>query len=114
MKVFDTRFELAGFLAAAAVLLLLIPGLNAFVPEGTNRVFRPVAVFGQSISNYSLQVYGRYGDLIFESNDWQIGWEGFHGNSGEELPQGVYTYVARWTKADGTIDESFGTVVLLR
>ncbi len=50
MKVFDTRFELTGFLAAAAVLLLLIPGLNAFVPEGS----------AMHVSGFQLSLWGKY------------------------------------------------------
>lgn len=50
MKIFDTRYELTGFLAAAAVLLLLIPGLNAFVPQES----------ALHVSGFQLSLWGKY------------------------------------------------------
>lgn len=85
---------------------------NALTPDGKNPVFKPVLVFGKSISQYQLQVFNRYGELIFTSNDFHIGWDGSY--KGEKLGQGVYVYVARFTQPDGTLSEQRGSIFLLR
>jgi gliding motility-associated-like protein len=54
-------------------ILLYVP--NAFSPngDGVNDVFKPVVV---GANNYTLQVFDRWGNLIFETNDVNQGWDG--------------------------------------
>jgi gliding motility-associated-like protein len=85
---------------------------NAFAPDGYNRLFRPVLVFGRSISNYSLQIFNRYGGLIFSSSDIFTGWDGKQ--NGEALPQGVYVYRLQYNQPDGATISQQGTVMLIR
>jgi gliding motility-associated-like protein len=85
---------------------------NAIAPDGENREFRPVAGFGSTLQSYSLQVYDRYGAIVFETNDVSTPWTGTKG--GQALPQGVYAYIARYTQADGKLGLQKGTVLLLR
>jgi len=65
---------------------------NAFTPngDGLNEVFKPQ--IDGSYSNYSLQVFNRWGDLLFESDHHTIGWDGNVSNS--EAPNG--TYIFNW------------------
>jgi gliding motility-associated-like protein len=60
---------------------------NAFTPDGDgkNNVF---AVVGDGISpdEFSMQIFNRWGELIFESKDLNIGWDG------SNAIQGVYAY----------------------
>jgi len=49
-KVFDNRVEVAGFFAAAAILLLLLPGLNAWTEPGSAFHF----------SSFQLSLWGKY------------------------------------------------------
>jgi gliding motility-associated-like protein len=37
-------------------------------------------------------IYNRWGELIFVSNDPEIGWDGSYGKTGEMSPIGIYTY----------------------
>jgi gliding motility-associated-like protein len=85
---------------------------NAFVPEGKNNEFKPMAGFGSTLDDYSLQIYDRYGSRIFESSEIDRGWDGTVAN--KALPQGVYIYVARYRQSDGTSGEQKGTVLLIR
>ena len=85
---------------------------NAFAPEGKNNEFKPLAGFGSTLESYLLQIYDRYGAMLFESNDLERGWEGTA--AGKSLPQGVYVFVARYTQADGSSGEQKGTVLLIR
>ena len=50
MKLFDSKFEFSGFLLAGILLVLVLPLLNAFVPEGS--VFH--------FSSYHIGLWGKY------------------------------------------------------
>lgn len=53
---------------------------NSFTPnnDNLNDVFLPVGV---QVFNYQLQIYNRWGKLVFESNDINLGWDGIGYNS---------------------------------
>ena len=55
-----------------------------------NDVFHP-KVKGELVE-YSLKIFAKTGLLIFESNDLEIGWDGYYQN--RMMPAGVYPYVA--------------------
>jgi hypothetical protein len=57
-----------------------------------NQTFNPVFTSGIDSYNYNLYVYNRWGELIFESSDPVIGWDGSIGEEGKDCQAGVYTY----------------------
>ena len=61
-------------------LILFIP--NTFTPNSDefNNVFKPVFTSGFDPYSYSFYIYNRWGELLFESHDAQIGWDGTYGN----------------------------------
>lgn len=63
---------------------------NTFSPNGDNLndVFRPL---GNDIAEYELRIFNRWGELIFQSNNPKIGWDGSQRN--QEAAIGVYVYV---------------------
>jgi gliding motility-associated-like protein len=71
-------------------LEFLIP--NAFTPngDGLNDVFLPVYV-EVNLPRYTLLIFNRWGQLLFESNQISIGWDGTI--NGKPAPTDVYTYV---------------------
>ena len=85
---------------------------NALAPEGENRIFRPVVVFGRSIRQYQLVIYNRHGALLFESNDLNEGWDGTH--QGRIVPLGAYVYRIQYLAPNGTAVERRGTVMVVR
>ncbi len=85
---------------------------NAFIPEGKNNIFKPLAGFGTSLESYNLQIYNRYGSLIFESNNVDDGWDGTIRSKSAQ--QGVYVYVCRFTQNDGKSEVIKGTLTLIR
>jgi len=85
---------------------------NAVSPNGENTEFRPVVVFSNSIQNYTMQIYDRYGALVFESNDLFDAWDGT--KNGAPLRQGVYVYTIRFQAANGDWIKRKGTVMLIR
>ena len=64
---------------------------NAFTPnsDGLNDTFQPKGS-GFKSSEYKMQVFNRWGELIYETSEFMKGWDGYHGNELSE--QGIYTY----------------------
>jgi gliding motility-associated-like protein len=73
-------------------LVYYIP--NSFTPDGdmNNQVFNPVFTSGIDIYHYTMYIFNRWGEIIFESNDPSIGWDGSYGVEGRDAEVGVYTY----------------------
>lgn len=84
---------------------------NAFVPEGFNTVFIPVTVY-VSREYYTFQVYNRWGQKIFETDDVLEGWDGKF--EGKIAPQGTYVYYFQYQSASGNQYEKRGTIMLIR
>ncbi|MCB9234441.1 MAG: gliding motility-associated C-terminal domain-containing protein [Bacteroidia bacterium] len=84
---------------------------NAFSPngDGTNDLFLPVA---PNVMGYSLQIFDRWGQLIFQSTTPTQGWDGTHG--GKAVPEGVYVYRLRATDCTGDLQDRGGSVTLIR
>ncbi len=62
--------------------------------------------------NYSLEVYNRFGNRVFETNSVGSGWNGIY--SGDIAPRDVYMYQWSYDLPDGTTINGEGTVTLLR
>jgi gliding motility-associated-like protein len=85
---------------------------TAFTPnnDNLNDFFRPS--HSGTINNYSLKVYNRWGEKLFESNLINIGWDGFYR---DEL-QPIETYVWYCTYADFKNEEKLlkGNLTLIK
>lgn len=94
---------------------LLIP--NAFSPNmagpgnsgGQNDVFRPLI---QQVSEFQLLIFNRWGELLFETNNPEEGWDGYH--RGKLCPQDVYVYKITARYATGELVTRVGDVHLIR
>jgi len=64
---------------------------NAFTPngDGINDNFQPIANV-VDLATYELQIFSRWGEVIFETNDPWTGWDGSVG--GSTVQDGVYAY----------------------
>jgi gliding motility-associated-like protein len=95
--------------------LLYIP--NSFTPDGdqNNQIFCPVFFSGYDPQNYEFTIYNRWGEVIFESHNALVGWDGTYGQDALEAPTGMYTYRILYKNPD--LDERkvlTGHVNLLR
>ncbi|MCF8299024.1 MAG: gliding motility-associated C-terminal domain-containing protein, partial [Saprospiraceae bacterium] len=89
---------------------LFVP--NAFTPEAeSNNVFMPYGVFVDG-SGYVFQIYNRWGQVIFETNDLYEGWNGMV--DGTIATEGVYVYFIKFKNSKGEMFEKRGTVTLLK
>lgn len=83
---------------------------NAFLINGFNTVFKPVISFANA-DNYRLQIYSRWGNMIFETNDLAEGWDGKY--RGEYVPEGMYAWFLSISDGAGRIYEERGTVMMM-
>ena len=75
-------------------LLFYVP--NTFTPDDDdyNPVFQPVFTSGFDPYDYTFLIFNRWGEVIFESHDASIGWNGSYGSNGEIVlcEDGTYTW----------------------
>lgn len=89
-------------------MIIFIP--NAFYPDGINTVFK---VYGQSIKQIELEIFSRWGELIYKSKGGdETSWNGkFHNDL---CPDGVYYYSINAIGKNGETKYFYGLVQLLR
>ena len=83
---------------------------NGTGPEANNKLW----VFGKAscIQRFSFQIFDRWGEMVFESADISIGWDG---NFKERpLPNGNFVYKLSILLYDNTIYNSSGSLTLVR
>ena len=89
--------------------VLYIP--NSFFPNDNNLndLFH---AYGTSVKIFDMQIFNRWGQLIFSSNDIKLGWDGKY--KGKMVEGGVYVYKVNceWMSGEGTY--RYGIVTLLR
>ena len=67
---------------------------NSFSPngDGFNDIFKPEG-FAYQLDNYKMEIFDRWGQLVFESNEIEDGWDGAGvGNSNYYADANVYIY----------------------
>jgi gliding motility-associated-like protein len=92
---------------------------NAFTPNGSelNNVFLPIFPPSLALQSYSLQIFNRWGEIIFESQDPLKGWDGTitTTNGASMSPDGMYTYKITFVETGFEKEfEVVGSVVLVR
>jgi gliding motility-associated-like protein len=82
---------------------------NAFTPnnDGLNDTFRPVAT-GDLIRQFSMVIYNRWGQMIFETSDYSAGWDG------KGAPAGVYSWLISYSNHLGKVFKMRGSVMLVK
>jgi len=85
---------------------------NAFTPnaDSFNSEFMPV---GNTVRDYNMVIFDRWGQKVFESNDIFVGWTGKMKN-GELYKQDTYVYKITYTDHRGIFHTLHGHVTLLR
>lgn len=91
--------------------LVYIP--NAFMPDGINKIFRPV-ISDFDATQYAFSIYDRYGQVIFHTNAYDQGWDGVISASGKMAEPGVYNYLVQVVDGYGVQIIHRGHVTLLK
>jgi gliding motility-associated-like protein len=89
--------------------LLDVP--NAFTPGrfGQNAI---VKVMGFGIIHMVFRIYNRWGKMVFESTDPDIGWDGYY--QGQMQPMDVYAYTLSAEFSNGAHVSKKGDITLIR
>ena len=87
---------------------------NSFTPnnDGNNEIWKPKVTFVVPFENYLLEVFNRWGKLVFETTDPSLGWDGRF--EGYPSPVGQYLYHYRVTTVHGSTIEDRGYFQLVR
>ncbi|MEQ9168193.1 MAG: gliding motility-associated C-terminal domain-containing protein [Fulvivirga sp.] len=84
---------------------------TAFTPDGNSRN-ETFSVKGQFIVDYSLQIFNRWGEMIFTSNDPDNGWNGEYNSKPQA--EGTYIFNLEITDLAGREIKKNGSFLLLR
>lgn len=101
---------ITGMLRVNPEYRIFIP--NAFTPynnDGINDVFIPVMM---GIRWFNMKIFDRWGELIFESDNPEYGWDGTY--KGAKPKQDVYVYVVDVINVFGKRETFTGHVTLIR
>lgn len=83
---------------------------NAFSPDGNglNEVFLPVFSYPDEVEEYRMEIYNRWGTMVFRSEEKTFGWDG------RNAPSGVYA-VKIYYKTRGDVSRTVtGNVTVVR
>ena len=87
---------------------------NVFTPQNTDGLglndYFTIRSYG--INNYHMQIYNRWGSLLYETNNINPGWDGTF--NGDSCPDGVYFYIIDAIGFSKKTYHLHGTVTLLR
>ncbi len=95
----------------SALVSPLIAVPNAFTPNGDG-VNDQVFVRGYAINRMLFRIYNRWGQLVFESTNQRVGWDGKY--KGVLQPMDAYAYTLEVEFTDGTRASKKGDITLLR
>ncbi|MFW5756959.1 MAG: gliding motility-associated C-terminal domain-containing protein, partial [Tangfeifania sp.] len=87
---------------------------SAFSPNAALEEDREFRIYSEGVvdKGYQLLIFNRWGEVIFESNSQQNGWDGKMKN-GNFAPAGVYTWVITYFDFLDQKHKQQGTVTLL-
>ena len=79
-------------------ILFYVP--NTFTPDGDehNNVFYPVLSGNADLFSYELNIFNRWGELIFTSQDISYGWDGYYLKNNTKVQDGTYTWQIKFKK----------------
>lgn len=84
---------------------------TAFTPnqDGSNDVFR---LLGEYLTDFDMKIFNRWGESVFESNNFSRGWDGTHRD--KAAPVGTYSYYFQGLSPKGVRVKGKGNVTLIR
>ena len=99
---------------------LIMPNIFSPNGDGKNEFFAPILYDkdtkpdgSRNITEYNLQIYDRWGKLVFETNDFNTVWDGKRRN-GSQATDGVYFWLVKAIGIDNQSYDLKGNVTLIR
>ncbi|MCZ4409280.1 gliding motility-associated C-terminal domain-containing protein [Cryomorphaceae bacterium 1068] len=84
---------------------------SAMVYEGFNDQFKPVLGF-IDFETYRMEIYNKWGELLFETSDIETGWDGTY--SGSVVPEDYYRYIISFRDGGGKPFVEEGVMYMVR
>lgn len=86
---------------------------NAFTPnnDGDNDIFTAI---GEEIENFNMQIFNRWGEIVYETSDLDNGWDGTTKGGNELAMAGTYVYSIQLKDWQGLHHKFTGKVTLLK
>jgi gliding motility-associated-like protein len=103
------RISISNEISLNKNLLLGIP--TAFTPNG-NGLNDEFKIIGDNITNFTMHIFNRWGEVVFYSEDLNRGWDGNY--LGKRMPEGSFTFKIEFDGEDGVRKSEVGNFVLLR
>ena len=88
---------------------------NAFTPDNNefNQTFRPIFNDGIDIDGFSFTIYNRWGQLIWETEDLNVNWDGTYNNT--VCSDGIYIWNLKFNvKNNDEKRNDHGHIVIIR
>lgn len=79
------------------------------ITQNENTIFYP-RVF-KEVTTFQMTIYNKNGVVMFETNDYKKGWDGYYNNTVVDV--GVYVYIAKVTFSDGESVTKNGSVTVI-
>jgi gliding motility-associated-like protein len=86
---------------------------TAFTPNSGD-VNSMECVLGSCVIDMHFRIYDRWGELVFESTDQNVCWDGTHKRNGKEMSTGVYVYQLDGQLINGETFSQKGNITLIR
>lgn len=102
-------YSVSNIAEVTPVMALYVP--NSFTPngDGINDYF---GVSGEGIKNFTMNIYNRWGQLVFESTNVNDSWDGVY--DGSLAPNGNYVYHIVSIPTEGRTAVKKGSLLLYR
>lgn len=69
---------------------------NAFTPDGDeHNPYWRVFIEGIDVKMFDLEIYNRWGEMVWESHNPEVGWYGTYGQGGQKVKEGTYIWKVR-------------------
>ena len=89
---------------------------NTFTPDSdeSNDEFLPIFSNPDLLVEFELNIFNRWGERLFSSLDFSVGWNGTFDGQGNQVQDGVYVYVVNCLLKNGINKNFIGHVSLIR
>ncbi len=111
-----TYTDAIGCISMDSVNVIVLPVGEVFFPtafspngDGNNDLYRAA---GSGIKQFRMGIYNRWGEKVFESNNFLDGWDGYYQDV--QQPMAVYVYTAKVTLLNNQTREYKGSITLIR
>ena len=92
---------------------IYVPSMFSPNNDGDNDEIGPYGFLNQ-YSEYSFTVYNRWGNIVFQSNEQHVNWNGKHQNTGNDLPMDGYSWMMLYNDEGGNPQVNKGYFILIR